>query len=86
MAVLEFQSPTGALIATPASSSANYVSLIIGTVVIAALVGSCIVKLDKVVVGHGKLVSTVPTMMMQPLQTSIVRNIYVRRGQIVRKG
>jgi hemolysin D len=86
MAVLEFQSPTGALIATPASSSANYVSFIIGTVVIAALVGSCMIKLDKIVVGHGKLVSTVPTMMMQPLQTSIVRNIYVRRGQIVRKG
>jgi hemolysin D len=86
MAVLEFQSPTGALIATRASSSANYVSFIIGTAVIAALVGSCIIKLDKVVVGHGKLVSTVPTMMMQPLQTSIVRNIYVRRGQLVHKG
>jgi hemolysin D len=86
MAVLEFQSPTRALIATPTSNSANYVSLIIGTIVILALVGSCVVKLDRVVVGHGKLVSTVPTTMMQPLQTSIVRNIYVRRGQFVHKG
>jgi hemolysin D len=86
MAVLEFQSPTRALIATPTSYSAHYVSLIIGTIVILALVGSCIIKLDKIVVGHGKLVSTVPTTMMQPLQTSIVRNIYVRRGQFVHKG
>jgi hemolysin D len=86
MAVLEFQSPTGALIAAPAPSSANYVAFIIGSFVVLALAGAFIVKLDKVVAGEGKLVSKVPTIMMQPLQTSIVRNIYVRRGQVVHKG
>ena len=53
---------------------------------IGCLVAATVVKIDKVVTAQGKLVSTVPTQMMQPLQTSIVRNIYVRRGQIVHKG
>jgi hemolysin D len=86
LAVLEFQSPTAALIAKPAARSAYYVSLLIGTAVFACLAGASVIKIDKVVVGHGELVSTLPTLMMQPLQTSIVRNIYVRRGQIVHKG
>jgi hemolysin D len=86
LAVLEFQSPTAALIATPIPRSARYISLLVGTAVIGCLVAATVVKVDKVVTAQGKLVSTVPTQMMQPLQTSIVRNIYVRRGQIVHKG
>jgi len=86
LAVLEFQSPTAALIATPIPRSARYISALVGTAVIGCLVAATVVKIDKVVTAQGKLVSTVPTQMMQPLQTSIVRNIYVRRGQIVHKG
>src|ERR1700710_831830 len=86
LAVLEFQSPTAALIATPIPRSARYISALVGTAVIGCLVAATVVKIDKVVTAQGKLVSTVPTQMMQPLQTSIVRDIYVRRGQIVHKG
>jgi hemolysin D len=86
LAVLEFQSPTAALIATPVPRSARYVTLMVGAGVFACIAAASIIKTDKVVTAPGKLVSTVPTTMIQPLQTSIVRNIYVHPGQIVHKG
>jgi len=86
LAILEFQSPTAALIATPVPRSARYVTLMVGTGVAACIIAACIIKTDKVVTGDGKLVSSVPTTLIQPLETSIVRNIYVRAGQIVHKG
>lgn len=86
LAVLEFQSPTGALIATPVPRSARSVTLWIGLSVIACMVAASIIKIDKVVTGQGKLVSSQPTNLIQPLDTSIVRNIFVHAGQVVHKG
>jgi hemolysin D len=86
LAVLEFQSPTGALIATPVPRSARSVTLWIGLGVIACMVAASVIKIDKVVTGQGKLVSSQPTNLIQPLDTSIVRNIFVHAGQIVHKG
>lgn len=86
LAVLEFQSPTGALIATPVPRSARSVTLWIGVAVIACMTASTLIKTDKVVSGQGKLVSSEPTNLIQPLDTSIVRQIFVHPGQVVRKG
>ncbi|MCB8878976.1 HlyD family type I secretion periplasmic adaptor subunit [Acidisoma cellulosilytica] len=86
LAVLEFQSPTSALIATPVPRSARSVSLWVGVAVIASIVAASVIKIDKVVTGQGKLVSTEPTTLIQPLDTSIVRAIYVQQGQRVTKG
>lgn len=86
LAVLEFQSPTGALIATPVPRSARSVTLWIGLAVIACMTASVFIKTDKVVTGAGKLVSSEPTNLIQPLDTSIVRAIFVHPGQTVHKG
>jgi hemolysin D len=86
LAVLEFQSPTAALIATPVPRSARSVTLWVGAGVIAVGVAAFIVKTDKVVTGAGSLVATAPTLQLQPLETSIVRRILVHPGQVVHKG
>lgn len=86
LAVLEFQSPTGALIATPVPRSARSLTLWVGLGVIACMVAASVIKIDKVVTGQGKLVSSQPTTLIQPLDTSIVRNIFVHAGQTVHKG
>lgn len=86
LAVLEFQSPTSALIATPVPQSARSVSLCIGIAVLAAIAASSVIKIDEVVTSQGKLVSTEPTTQIQPLDTSIVRAIFVQPGQRVKKG
>lgn len=43
-------------------------------------------QIDMVVVAKGRLVNPLPNIVVQPLENSIVQNIHVRVGQIVRKG
>ena len=86
LAVLEFQSPTAALIATPVPRSARSITLWVGIGVIAAITASCIIKTEKVVTSEGSLASTEPTTQIQPLETSIVHSILVHPGERVTKG
>lgn len=86
MALLEFQSPTVAVIATPVSVVSRYTALIVTALVFALLIITATVKVSKVVTAQGKLVSSAPTIVMQPFDTSIVQSINVREGEIVRKG
>ena len=43
-------------------------------------------QIDMVVVAKGRLVNPLPNIVVQPLENSIVQEIHVRVGQIVRKG
>jgi HlyD family secretion protein len=45
-----------------------------------------IAKVDRIVVAQGKLVTTAATIVVQPLETSVVRSLDVRIGEIVQKG
>jgi len=56
-----------------------------GALVVAALWAS-FSQIDMVVVAKGRLVNPLPNIVVQPLENSIVQNIHVRVGQIVRKG
>ena len=86
LAVLEFQSPTAAIIATPIPISAKYTNLVITAMVLIALFLSSVMHVDKIVSAPGKLVSSAPTVVVQPFTTSIVQTINVEEGQIVHKG
>lgn len=84
--LLEFQSPTAALLATPVRPAARSMLRVVLTLVVAsgAILATC--PVDVVVTGAGRMVSTSPTIVLQPLETSIVRSIKVREGQVVRAG
>ncbi|QGY05189.1 HlyD family type I secretion periplasmic adaptor subunit [Methylobacterium mesophilicum SR1.6/6] len=84
--LLEFQSPTAALLATPVRPVARSMLRVVLTMVIAsgAILATC--PVDVVVSGAGRMVSTSPTIVLQPLETSIVRSIKVREGQAVHAG
>ena len=43
-------------------------------------------KVERVVVAHGRLVNPAPNVVLQPLETAIVKRIDVRPGQVVKKG
>ena len=43
-------------------------------------------SVDLVVVGHGRLVTPLPNIVVQPLETAIIQSIDVRSGQVVKKG
>jgi hemolysin D len=85
-AILEFQSPSIAVLNTPVPRFARGVAWIIGTMVIAAMAATGIIKVDQVVTAPGIVVSKFATLVVQPLDTAIVRSIDVTEGETVHAG
>ena len=59
--------------------------VLVAVIVIAVTFGA-IAEIDRIVVAPGKLVTTASTIVAQPLETSVVRSLEARVGDIVRKG
>ncbi|NLS04841.1 HlyD family type I secretion periplasmic adaptor subunit [Rhizobium sp. P32RR-XVIII] len=58
------------------------VTALLGAVIVWASVSS----IDEVVIAPGKLITTQPTIIVQPLETSIIRTIDVTAGEVVHAG
>jgi HlyD family secretion protein len=84
--LLEFQSPTVALIAQPAPPFAHYSTYIIASMVVAFLIVAGTMPIDRVVTASGKVTTQSSNILVQPLETSIVRSIDVSVGQRVHTG
>ena len=85
-ALLEFHSPSAAMAAMPPTASARYITWIVSSMSIAGLLVMALFPIDKVVTTPGALVSTEPTIVVQPLETAIIRSINVHEGDSVHKG
>jgi HlyD family secretion protein len=59
--------------------------VLLGTL-LSFVVWASVFEIDRVVVARGRLVTPLPNVVVQPLETSIVQSIEVRLGQIVRHG
>ncbi|WP_428393179.1 HlyD family type I secretion periplasmic adaptor subunit [Lichenicoccus sp.] len=84
--LLEFHSPSAALVAMPPSALAQYMIWLVCSMAVVMLIVFATVPLDRVVTVSGELISTRPTLLVQPFATSIVRSIEVHEGEIVHKG
>jgi HlyD family secretion protein len=85
-AILEFQSPSTAILNYPVPRSARGTIWVIGSAIAAFIAAICLIKVDQVVVAQGVVVSKAPTLVVQPLETAIVRSIDVREGETVHAG
>jgi hemolysin D len=85
-AILEFQWPSTAIINAPIPRSARGISWMITGMVAALIVASALIPIDQVVTARGIVVSRSATILVQPLETAIVRSIDVHEGQRVRAG
>lgn len=54
--------------------------------ILIAVIWASVSKIDEVVIAPGKLITTSPTIVVQPLETSIIRSIDVTAGEIVKAG
>ena len=54
-------------------------------IVLLAIIWAILAQVDVVVQGGGKLVTNEPTIVMKPLERSVIKNINVKIGQIVKK-
>jgi HlyD family secretion protein len=84
--LLEFESPTAAVIAAPVPARSRYVTWMLASMFVVFFIIAVTVPIDRVVVSHGKVVTTAHNIVVQPLETSIVRSIDVREGQLVHAG
>jgi hemolysin D len=85
-AVLEYQSGSDDLIELSVPSTTRRLSGIVGSFVLAGFAAMGLIPVDNVVATTGRVVSKEPTIVLQALETSIVRSIYVQAGDFVRAG
>jgi hemolysin D len=84
--ILEFQMPSTAITTTPVPRSARGIVWILGTMLTLMMLALGLIKVDRVVTAQARVVSRNPTLVLQPLEASIVRSIDVHEGEEVRAG
>ncbi len=85
-ALLEFQSPTAELIARPVPVRGRLTIWAIFAMVGSLMVVAGFMPVDRVVTANGRVISRTGSLVVQPLETSIVRAILVQEGQVVKAG
>ncbi|WP_179296037.1 MULTISPECIES: HlyD family type I secretion periplasmic adaptor subunit [unclassified Mesorhizobium] len=85
-AILEFQWPSTAVANAPIPRAARGIVWIVSSLVIALIALAGLIPVDQVVTTRGLVVSQSPNIVVQPLETAIVRSIEVREGQRVKAG
>ena len=64
-----------------------YLSLYLVTaLIVACIVWACLSQVDKIVVARGKLTTTQPNIVVQALETSVIRTVHAAAGDVVKKG
>lgn len=86
LALLEFHSPTASLVNMPPSPAALYIMWVVGGLFIMCFLAAALFPMNKIVTTPGRLVSVERTIIVQPLETSIVRSVDVNMGDVVQKG
>ena len=84
--ILEFQSPSTAIVNTPMPRSARGITWVICSMVLTGIATTGFIKVDQVVTTPGRVVSRAPTIVVQPLEAAIVRAIEVHEGDSVHAG
>ena len=84
--ILEYQSPSTAIVNAPVPRVARGISWTVGSMVLACFAAMTIIKVDKVVTAQGKVIPRAAMIVVQPLETSIVRSIDVNEGEQVHAG
>jgi HlyD family secretion protein len=86
LSLLEYTSPTAAVIARPAPIGERLTVWTIAASVTAAIAIACVAPADRVVTVHGKVASRTPPIVVQPLDTAVLRALPVHEGELVHAG
>lgn len=84
--ILEFQSPSTAIINMPMPRIARGFTWTFSSMIAVLLLLAGVIKVDRVVTAQGVVVAKASTIVVQPLETAIVRSIEVHPGDIVHAG
>lgn len=84
--ILEFQMPSTTITTAPVPRSARGIIWVIASMFGAILLAMGSIPVDRVVTAQGRVVAKTATLVLQPLEASIVRSIDVHEGQLVHAG
>ncbi|HME23956.1 MAG TPA: HlyD family type I secretion periplasmic adaptor subunit [Acetobacteraceae bacterium] len=84
--ILEFQMPSTTITTAPVPRSARRITWIISSMFAAIVLAMGLIKIDRVVTAQAVVISQSATLVVQPLENSIVRSIGVHEGEAVRAG
>ena len=84
--ILEFQMPSTAITSAPIPQSARGIVWMVAALFAAIVVAMGVIPIDRVVTAQGRVVSRSATLVLQPLEASIVRSIDVHEGESVHAG
>jgi HlyD family secretion protein len=85
-ALLEVQPDAEEIKEKPVPPRIRWVLYVIVTGFALAVTWAALFKVDRIVVGEGNLVTTSPTIVVQPMTTAAIRSIKVAVGDVVEKG
>lgn len=85
-AINDFQGETDEITGQPEPVTARAVVWALAGMVVLFIVLASVLKLDRVVSAQGRVVSQSPTIVVQPLEISLIRSLNARAGQTVRRG
>jgi hemolysin D len=85
-AILEYQSPSSAIINLPMPGLATRIVLTLSSMIVVMFTAAAIVKVDRVVTAQGVVVAKTSTTVIQPLEAAIIRSIDVAPGDVVHAG
>ena len=83
---IPFQDPIDEICAERPHPFMRGMHQVIGVMFLITVLAMALVKVDKVVVGGGRLTTATPPVMLQPLDRGIVRELKVKPGDAVKKG
>jgi HlyD family type I secretion membrane fusion protein len=84
--VADFQSDSAEILGARISRLSQLTLHVLAAMVVAGILLAGLVPIDRVVSARGRVTSVEPKIVVQPLETSIIRQINVREGQIVKAG
>ena len=68
------------------SSAARGLLAVLVLLVVGAVTWASLAEIDSIIVAQGKLATTAPNIVIQPIDTAVIRSIDVRVGDVVKKG
>lgn len=84
--VAEFQSDVAEIEQRAPPRAGRITLYCVVALIAAAIVFACVSRVDTIVTSQGKLITTRPNLVVQPLETSVIRDIRVKAGDSVNRG
>ncbi len=83
--ILEYQPDAVEIEERPVPGKVRWVLYIILFTLVASITGAILFNVDRIVVAQGRLITTTPTIVIQPLNTAVIRSLEVHVGDEVEK-